>query len=168
MDLNKNRYILVEELNQLINNIPKKYIELGFKKIILLIYNDGYNINDAYLKSEIKLTLRTIQRILKIYSNNNISLRDLRRSYVLSNPGKLYERTKNKTKRIPINLKLRWEILTRDNFRCVACGKSSQEELLHIDHIYPVSLGGKTTKENLRTLCQSCNFGRGNSILDLK
>jgi 5-methylcytosine-specific restriction endonuclease McrA len=31
---------------------------------------------------------------------------------------------------------------------------------LHIDHIKPYSLGGETTEDNLRTLCQDCNLGK--------
>jgi len=34
--------------------------------------------------------------------------------------------------------------------------------VLHIDHVLPVSRGGLATLENLRTLCEKCNLGRGN------
>lgn len=60
--------------------------------------------------------------------------------------------------------KLRYEIMKRDNFKCVICGRSQKDgALLHIDHILPVSKGGKTEKNNLRTLCDLCNLGKGNS-----
>ncbi|MCC7045187.1 MAG: HNH endonuclease [Alphaproteobacteria bacterium] len=32
---------------------------------------------------------------------------------------------------------------------------------LHVDHIEPWSLGGKSLAENLRTLCAACNFSKG-------
>lgn len=48
---------------------------------------------------------------------------------------------------------LRRYILTRDK-ACVRCGSTFK---LEIDHIQPFSMGGKTTKENLRVLCRSCN-----------
>ena len=60
---------------------------------------------------------------------------------------------------------LRYEILTRDGFRCRICGASADDGVtLHVDHIIPVSKGGKTEKSNLRTLCDRCNLGKGDKI----
>lgn len=58
---------------------------------------------------------------------------------------------------------LRYDILQRDNFRCVLCGASSKEDgvKLEVDHILPVSKGGLSIPSNLRTLCKSCNQGKG-------
>ena len=57
--------------------------------------------------------------------------------------------------------KLRYEVMRRDNFRCVLCGSTADDGVkLHVDHIYPVSKGGKTEMSNLRTLCDRCNFGK--------
>ncbi len=60
---------------------------------------------------------------------------------------------------------LRYDVLKRDNFRCVLCGMSSKDgAILHVDHIVPVSKGGKTEIDNLRTLCEKCNIGKSNKI----
>lgn len=60
---------------------------------------------------------------------------------------------------------LRYDILYRDNFRCLICGASAKEGVrLHVDHIMPVSKGGKSNIENLRTLCERCNIGKSNKI----
>jgi len=59
---------------------------------------------------------------------------------------------------------LRFRVFQRDRFRCVACGRSPASDLniiLHADHVVPVALGGKTAIENLQTLCQGCNLGKG-------
>lgn len=64
-----------------------------------------------------------------------------------------------------IRLSLRFKILSRDRFKCVLCGRSPSTDMeckLHVDHIIPFSKGGKTTEDNLRTLCSECNIGRGN------
>lgn len=56
---------------------------------------------------------------------------------------------------------LRYDILKRDHFRCVLCGRSQEDGIkLHVDHIIPVSKGGKTVPSNLRTLCDECNLGK--------
>jgi hypothetical protein len=64
-----------------------------------------------------------------------------------------------------VTSRLRLQVLDRDGFTCVLCGRSPATERgvqLHIDHILPVSRGGRATYENLRTLCARCNLGRGN------
>lgn len=64
-----------------------------------------------------------------------------------------------------VNLRLRYKVMLRDNFKCRCCGKSPATHsniVLHIDHIVPWSEGGETTIDNLQTLCQDCNFGKSN------
>ena len=73
----------------------------------------------------------------------------------------------HKTKREP-NLRLRFRVLKRDNFKCCACGASPSKKPsveLHIDHLIPWSKGGETILENLQTLCQNCNYGKGDLFL---
>lgn len=56
---------------------------------------------------------------------------------------------------------LRYDIMKRDGFRCVLCGRTPNDGIkLHVDHIIPVSRGGKTEYSNLRTLCNTCNMGK--------
>ena len=60
---------------------------------------------------------------------------------------------------------LRYDILKRDGFKCQICGVSAKDGAkLHIDHILPVSKGGKTESQNLRTLCERCNIGKSDKI----
>ena len=63
---------------------------------------------------------------------------------------------------------LRFKVFARDRFRCVVCGRSPATHLnveLHADHIVSVANGGKTTLENLQTLCQHCNLGKGSASM---
>ena len=63
-----------------------------------------------------------------------------------------------------IKLGLRYEVLRRDRFRCVICGRSPATTLgleLHVDHVMAFSAGGKTVPENLRSTCGDCNLGKG-------
>ncbi|MBQ9552819.1 MAG: HNH endonuclease [Clostridia bacterium] len=60
---------------------------------------------------------------------------------------------------------LRYDILKRDNYRCQICGASANDGVkLHVDHIIPVSKGGKTEPSNLQTLCERCNLGKSNKM----
>lgn len=63
-----------------------------------------------------------------------------------------------------ISLRLRFEVFRRDGYRCRLCGRSPMKHkntVLHIDHIKPLVRGGRTVKDNLRTLCSDCNVGKG-------
>ena len=47
------------------------------------------------------------------------------------------------------------------------CGVTSKDGAkLHVDHIIPVSKGGKTVMSNLQTLCEQCNIGKSNKTDD--
>lgn len=73
-----------------------------------------------------------------------------------------------KEQRTLMTKKLRESIKNRDNFTCCICGNSTHAEpnlLLEIDHIIPVSKGGRTTEDNLQTLCWKCNRSKSDKIL---
>jgi len=64
----------------------------------------------------------------------------------------------------PIGLKLRFQILRRDHYRCRLCGVSArdgQHIRLEVDHITARSRGGTNDPMNLMTLCHDCNLGKG-------
>lgn len=62
---------------------------------------------------------------------------------------------------------MRYDVLRRDNFHCVRCGRGREDGVkLHVDHIVPVSRGGKSVMSNLQTLCEDCNCGKGNRYLE--
>ncbi len=69
--------------------------------------------------------------------------------------------SKKHEERSKMNDSLRYDILKRDGFKCTICGATPQDGAkLHVDHIVPISKGGKTTRNNLRTLCSRCNLGK--------
>ena len=54
--------------------------------------------------------------------------------------------------------RLRLEVLDRDKWRCVACGRRSR---LEIDHRTSMNRGGDPyALENLQTLCRQCHFDK--------
>lgn len=83
---------------------------------------------------------------------------DVRNESTLVSP----ESTLMSTPRNP-SPRLRFRVFMRDNFTCMACGRSPQKDpavRLEPDHIIPYSKGGETVFENLRTLCSECNRGK--------
>lgn len=75
-----------------------------------------------------------------------------------------YEQTKE-YQRLILTPKKRYEILKRDNFKCQICGRTQADGVkLEVDHIIPISKGGKTVEENLRTLCHDCNIGKSDKL----
>lgn len=75
------------------------------------------------------------------------------------------EKMRRKRARAQMSDKLRYSILKRDGFRCKICGRTADDGVkLHVDHIVPVSKGGETVPSNLRTLCEDCNWGKGDEI----
>lgn len=63
-------------------------------------------------------------------------------------------------------VKIRFTILSRDKFTCQYCGRKAPDVILEIDHIIPVSKGGKNTFANYITACKECNIGKGDVILN--
>lgn len=63
-----------------------------------------------------------------------------------------------------VSNKMRFAIYQRDGYRCCICGRSQQFVDLEIDHIIPISKSGKSTYDNLQTLCHDCNVNKGNRI----
>jgi len=64
-------------------------------------------------------------------------------------------------------------VLVRDNYTCIYCGatlgmvvrgKTLTKRELTVDHILPVSRGGKNTWSNTACACFACNHRKGNRL----
>lgn len=60
-------------------------------------------------------------------------------------------RTRQKVKFSRVN------VLARDRYRCMYCGRRFSAADLTYDHVVPRSQGGKTTWENIVSSCYACN-----------
>lgn len=60
--------------------------------------------------------------------------------------------------------RLRKRVMERCGGRCVNCG--SREDLT-LDHIVPVSKGGKNSRKNLQMLCYDCNQEKADEEAEL-
>lgn len=70
-----------------------------------------------------------------------------------------------KNKRTQISTRKRFEVFKRDLFTCQYCGSHPPRVILHVDHIIPVSKGGKNEMDNYVTSCDTCNLGKSNISL---
>ena len=145
-------------------------------------------INISYLCSlekemfeeSILLPKQNLYVLVRLY-HSNINGRILERKeqeFELSEVESLIKRLNNKTgnfyndrdiwdsicrvERGKVSNKMRFSIYDRDGYRCRYCGRSGKFWDLEIDHIKPISKGGKSTYDNLQTLCKRCNKEKGN------
>ena len=71
------------------------------------------------------------------------------------------ERKPNPRRDHKITPAIKKKVFERDAYRCNHCESYID---LTVDHIYPISLGGKTEMDNLQTLCRSCNCRKGAKV----
>ena len=53
-------------------------------------------------------------------------------------------------------------VFLRDGYTCQYCGEDVARKTATLDHVLPVSHGGKTTFENCVCACARCNANKGN------
>jgi hypothetical protein len=67
-----------------------------------------------------------------------------------------------------VSWRIRFLVMRRDNFKCCICGLSPATRpgtVLVVDHIFPWIEGGETVMENLQTLCEPCNGGKSDLLM---
>jgi 5-methylcytosine-specific restriction endonuclease McrA len=57
----------------------------------------------------------------------------------------------------------RQNLYLRDLYTCQYCEDTISGKNLTLDHVIPISRGGKTTWENSVTACRTCNIAKGSS-----
>ena len=53
-------------------------------------------------------------------------------------------------------------VFLRDTYHCLYCGCAVTKREATMDHVHPISKGGKTEWENIVTACGPCNSRKGN------
>lgn len=64
--------------------------------------------------------------------------------------------------RAALSKSVKMQVLKDDGFKCVSC---KSEHDLCVDHKHPVSRGGNNNRDNLQTLCRSCNSKKGTKTM---
>ena len=138
-----------------------------FQKIENRVLNDSIHKRKEFLiKLKLEVYYRSNAGKVNETRYGNYSFEDLVKLYKEWQNGNKYEETIKQERKI-MNDDIRYNVLKRDNFTCKLCGISAKDEAkLHVDHIIPVSKGGKTIMSNLQTLCDRCNMGKSNKMED--
>ena len=55
-------------------------------------------------------------------------------------------------------------VFLRDQYHCLYCGTGVTNSSGTLDHVVPISRGGRTNWENIVTACSPCNMRKGNSL----
>jgi 5-methylcytosine-specific restriction endonuclease McrA len=56
----------------------------------------------------------------------------------------------------------------RYNYTCLRCGRREPEIVLTLDHVMPLSMGGRHSIENIQPLCFSCNSSKNARHIDYR
>ncbi len=54
-------------------------------------------------------------------------------------------------------------VFLRDGYTCQYCGDEVTDQTATLDHVHPISQGGKSTWDNLSTACKPCNYRKAAS-----
>lgn len=147
-----------------LNSIQKLERKLFLSKIHPAINNQYHIKVIVYLQDESVSLLKTISKTKVFYEDDiefakELSIKNNRGYYI----NKDFWDAKVRVERARASKKMRLSILSRDHFKCKYCGSTLN---LEIDHIIPISKGGKSEYNNLQTLCHRCNINKGTDIID--
>jgi 5-methylcytosine-specific restriction endonuclease McrA len=111
---------------------------------------------------------RVVQQVEHSTDNRETKVRFLSRIPFLLTKGGTFNVKKqtykhNKIKKdLPPSKALRDKVIDRDGEACFYCSKALQQDELSLDHVMPLSHGGKSVEENLVVCCKDCNLKAGN------
>lgn len=154
-DLDEEKLRNIESIESIVFNDLIEKVDTDFYAEVHLYLTRG-RIHRVVDEKKESFDLNEIIDVLKSIDSSKVI--DGRRFY----SGKVWKSIE-RVERAKVSNELRQEIFERDGYTCVICG-STEKESSEIDHIMPISKGGKTEPDNLQTLCHDCNIRKGNDI----
>ncbi len=145
---------------KILNYFEKSYIKTLIKKryndyfIVITLYLSDIN-GDIYRKKYRSFSSSEILSLIQRLNNKN---------------GAFYKDRMIwdalcRVERGKVSNKMRFTVYKRDGYRCKYCYKTQDYVNLEVDHIIPIAKGGKSTLDNLQTLCHKCNVEKGDRII---
>lgn len=145
----------IEQLKEVIN----KYDLNRFNFILTREQTRYRQINYSRYSYQVKVEDKRIS----LYYNEILEMLDFLKSINYECTSSEYF---SKNQRNLMTQQLKDEVKKRDKYTCQICGKYMPDGVgIHIDHIIPISKGGKSVLSNLQVLCSKCNLQKGSKIL---
>lgn len=142
----------------LLQNATGQYPIDWLKEQYVVLGLSTYEIAEQFfLFTDVKITPRSILRHLRLFGITVRSKGDSFRNAIKRGRVTWHWKKAAESKRRVLPTKLRYQIMSRDNWACRLCGSKDYPE---IDHIKPIVFGGDNSPENLRVLCHECNMGK--------
>ena len=147
---------IVKLLNLYEEKIYKKHIQSATTEFYLTVKLSLSKINgEVYRRKSARFTAPQItELIVRLNNKNGTFYRDRGIWDAIC-----------RVERGKVSNKLRFAVYQRDGYRCRYCHRSQKQAYLEVDHIIPISKGGKSTMDNLQTLCHDCNVKKGDKII---
>lgn len=123
-----------------------------------------------YKKTHIELYRASCRRATKKWMSAHPEYRNQWRERN-PNKGRQYNQTRRaKVKEVGGEITAEeWkQLLDFYGHRCLCCKRTEDEVAIHIDHIVPISKGGRNVIENAQPLCKSCNSAKHDKIIDYR
>lgn len=160
-------YDEIEKMWRLLGHRPTStdIIKKGLSKYSIDTYKRRFGGWRKALESFVSYINEGTDNIAESKNTDNIDFavfQDLQTDGAQTTDENIAKETVHRTPR-DVNMRLRFLVMKRDNFKCCICGASPAKDPsveLHIDHIIPWSKGGETVMDNLQTLCSKCNLGK--------
>jgi 5-methylcytosine-specific restriction endonuclease McrA len=111
-----------------------------------------------------KAMLLWFQGKAEVLEHHELEVRSVTRSFRLPSVLRLIHFVSRRPK--PTIRFCRENIYIRDDFRCQYCAEIYQTRDLTLDHVFPVSRGGRKEWSNIVTACRDCNQVKGNRTPD--
>lgn len=126
------------------------------------------NIVHNYYEKHKERLLNIVSKWRKLHPK---STRKYTKNWMKTHPFKSVEYN-NKRKAMKLDVggvisDVEWErLLETHNYTCLCCGRNDVK--LTLDHVIPLSKGGRNVIENVQPLCGSCNSSKGAKIIDYR
>jgi 5-methylcytosine-specific restriction endonuclease McrA len=129
--------------------------------------------NDWYYKNRSDVIGKASGLARKWYRSHIEKERERKRKEYKANPEKANVRKQNYRARLLKNggeiTATEWrELKKKYNYTCLCCKRREPEIKLTLDHVVPVSLGGRNVIENTQPLCKSCNSSKKARTIDYR
>jgi 5-methylcytosine-specific restriction endonuclease McrA len=126
---------------------------------MVIVLNGDYSFL-SHCSVERAMILTYIKDKAEIIEYSSNILNTINKKYIIPTIIRIRYYVKIKFKKfLPFSKK---SLFKRDNYKCGYCGSSKD---ITMDHIIPLSKGGKTCFENCVVSCRKCNMQKGDSLL---